>query len=157
MTHYIHFAILESMQEEQKTSDKKEYELSFLLSEAAAISEIDKALVNVGAEVGTKGQVSEIRLSYPIKKHTSANFGYYHFTAHPEDVVKVKEELKLNPKVLRTLLLTPPVKQMLREPRPIKPIESKKEVAPKVEEPKPAEPRILSNEGLEKKLEEILK
>lgn len=145
------------MQEELKTSDKKEYELSFLLNEAGSISEIDKALANIKAEITTRGQISEIRLSYPIKKHTSAHFGYYYFMAHPEDVVKVKEELKLNPNVLRNLLLTPPIKPMTREPRPIKPIESKKEPAVKVEESRPAEPRILSNEGLEKKLEEILK
>jgi ribosomal protein S6 len=93
-------------------------------------------------------------LAYPIQKENYAFFGFTHFEGDPAAIGDLKNDLKLNPQVLRYLIITPPFvkksawkksgpsKSQLEETRPV---------------PPPAEEPILTNEALEKKIEEILK
>ena len=157
------------MSEESTVEDQKAYEVSFLLTEESVIADIDKAIEGAGMQITNKGQLQNLKLAYPIKKHDSAFFGYYHIAGLPENIKKVKEALALNPKILRILVLTPPIIVAPREIRstardsqtPTQEIQSTASgvnvAAPKPEEVRRPEPAILSNEGLEKKLEEILK
>lgn len=129
------------------TENKKEYEISFLLTSPEAEKELAGILQKHGADVFYQKPAAELPLAYKIKKHISAYFGFYHFRAMPEAIKPLKEELNLATPVLRFLIITPPVK-LATEARPPSRFErgERKETAP-----------ILSNEALSEKLEEILK
>ncbi len=133
---------------EDKELQKRTYELAFVLAtedEEAAILRIFGAH---HLEPITKSPITQIRLAYPIEKHETGYFGYYHFTAEPDVIQKLRQTLSLEAGILRLLIVTPPPKMSFPPPRT------------QVREPqvKPA-PReeVLSNEALEEKLEEILK
>ena len=101
--------------------------------------------------------VVELKLSYPIKKHRIAHFGFLQFDSFPEEIEKIAHDLKLNPAVLRTLVITPPI--MKNEGRRARRGEEKKvEQEAAKAPPFSAAPRgVLTNKDLEEKLEEILK
>ena len=128
------------------TENKKEYEISFLLTSLESEKEFAGTLAKLGAEIFYQKPVAELRLAYKIKKHDSAYFGLYHFKASPDIVKGVKEALNLNTNVLRFLIITPPVKLASAE-------QPRQQVRPERKETTP----ILSNEALSEKLEEILK
>ena len=143
---------------------QKEYEVSFLVTAEEAIQEIANILTSAKMTINAKIQAVSLKLSYPIKKHTSAFFGSCIFIGLPENIKSVDEALALNPKVLRTLIITPPVRMTTREERSsveMRGLKASKTVEPVIAMPVPIVSEIkmpiLSNEGLEKKLEEILK
>ena len=121
--------------------EKRDYEIAFLLDSLEAEKELADVLRGYGAEFLHQKSAADTKLAYPIKKHASALFGFYQFRMNPESIKPIKETLILNQKVLRFLIITPPLKAAPQGgARPDK---------------KP--PQILSNEALEEKLEEILK
>ncbi|MBI2025063.1 MAG: 30S ribosomal protein S6 [Candidatus Harrisonbacteria bacterium] len=121
---------------------KKDYEIAFLLSDQEAEKDLAQVLRSHKADFIHQKSAAEQKLSYPINKHLSAFFGFYHFKMIPENIKSLREALKLNPKILRFLLITPPVKVQKAAPAP----RDKKAAAP-----------IITNEALVEKLEEILK
>jgi len=128
---------------------KKEYELSYLAKTEEAPKDIADVLKSNGAEISNDSPAIKINLAYKIKKELSAYFGYMHFVAAPGSVKSIQDTLKMRPDVLRTLIITPPFlknKPRMATPRPriLRPIPVEKPTAP------------LSNEALEKKIEEIL-
>lgn len=149
------------MSDEQQL-DQKEYELSYLLPTEEAGVEVEKAIVAAGGEVTTKGPLQSMRLAYTIKKHASAFFGFYYMKALPENVVKLHDALRMNKHVLRHLIITPPIKIVPREQRFMRDVRRMPAgimptpMMPRPEEPKPAPSQVLSNEGLEKELQQIL-
>ncbi len=132
---------------EEKSETKRSYELSFLLLFEEASKEVLAVLARSGAEVTYESPLASLRLAYPIKKQTSAFFGFIHFFAEGAVIRAVTDELKLKPGVLRTLLITPPPASPTRMSRPMR----------TTEVTKPTSPLELTNEALEQKLEEILK
>jgi ribosomal protein S6 len=136
---------------------QREYEVSFWLTSEEAISEILDILASAKMLISVKAPLTSLKLAYPIKKHTSAFFGSCIFTGLPENLKQVEKALLNNPKILRTLIMTPPVKVTVREPRVVSAdVSSRAKVS--AEPVKPVvDSSILSDEGLEKKLEEILK
>ncbi len=134
-----------------ETENKKEYEISFLLASPEAEKELAGVLGKFGAEVFFQKPASSLQLAYKIKRQTSALFGWYHFRATSEAIKGIKDALNLTPGVLRFLILTPPVKMTMGESdrREMRGADAKKPAAPAA--------RILSNEALSEKLEEILK
>lgn len=135
--------------------NKKEYEISFLLKSADLVSEIDNSLKSAGAKISERGQIKEVRLAYPIQKHHSGFFGFYFFEADASVMADLRQTLTLNEKVLRFLIITPPIKkrQPYYQSRPSSgSSEPSSNVVPQVQLP-----QVLSNEALEQKLEEILK
>ena len=132
--------------------DKKEYEISFLVRQEEQSQEVVSVLNRHGAQISHEGQVSKIRLAYPIKKEANAYFGYLWFFAEPDAVVAIDNDLRLNKEVLRFIVLTSPVKKSSSERRDVR--ETPKS-APQIPAPVLQE-RELTNEDLEKKLEEIL-
>lgn len=122
--------------------DTKDYEIAFMLASAEAAKELGDVLTRHGAEVFHQSPLTELNLAYPIKKHASAQFGFCYFKSDPEAIVKIKGALNLNPNVLRSMIITPPVKLagLVPQSRP---------------ERKPTP--MVSNEMLEGKLEEMLK
>ncbi len=122
---------------------QKEYEIAFLLSSLEAERDFEGALRQNHAEFTYQKSAVEQRLAYPIKKHTSAYFGFYNFKTDPANIKAMKDTLALNANVLRYMIITPPVKivSVSTQARP---------------EKKPAAAAV-SNQALEEKLEEILK
>ncbi|MEK7192388.1 MAG: 30S ribosomal protein S6 [Patescibacteria group bacterium] len=139
--------------------DKKDYELSYLLISPEAEAEVLKLLAQTGAEVVSKKEPAVLQLSYLIKKQQSAHFGYVQFKGVPSELKSLRESLRLNAAVLRFLLVSyTPIK---RERMPIQDLSA---AAPKPTQNEPAPRPIipqsegpLTNEALEKTLEQILK
>lgn len=140
------------MNEEQ---EKKEYEIGFLVRSEEQGQEVVKVLHRYQVEITQEGQISKVRLAYPIKKEVNVCFGYLWFKAEPGAIGKIQEDLRLNREVLRFLIVTPPVKRAAKEKLP----EAKRNPERSTPQIPPAEipsAKELTNEDLEKKLEEIL-
>lgn len=132
---------------ENQPKQKKKYEIAFLLK-TEDNSIISLALKKRGFNILAENTLVKIRLAYSIKKESYAYFGYCHFEAEPAAIKEFQVDFKLNPEILRYLLITPPFTK-----------DFAKKFAPEKSEKKislPPEP-ILTNEALEKKIEEILK
>ncbi len=123
--------------------NKKDYEISFLLPSVDSAKELPGLFSQHQAEIFYQSPLAEVKLAYPIKKHASAQFGFYHFRSAPETIQKLKDALLLNQNLLRFMVVTPPVKLLSA-------------VSPQRQERKPVAP-VMSNEMLEGKLEEMLK
>lgn len=131
------------------SEDKKEYEISFLLKHEGDAQEVLKLLKQHGAEITFEGPLKHLQLTYKIKHHTEASFGYLHFKLAPGHLAELNHDLGTKPAIIRFLIITPPfmrarVSQPKREAPPIQPSTQPKSALP------------LSNEALEKKIEEIL-
>jgi len=134
--------------------DKKEYEVSFLVKSEEQSQGVVKVLHHYGTEITGEGQLSKVRLAYPIKKETLAYFGYLWFTSEPSAIPQIEGDLRLSKDILRYIIVTPPVKKTLRERQEA---QESERPAPAAPAPVSSEPRKeLTNEDLEKKLEEIL-
>lgn len=133
---------------------KKDYEISFLCREEKGPEEVLRLVKRSGGEVATEGPVERIALAYKIEKESSAYFGFFHFSFSPSDMKALEHDLTTSPAVLRYLIITPPfVKAKSKgtgKPRPQAPTS---DFAP---EKKQVPTLPLSNEALEKKIEEIL-
>lgn len=132
--------------------NKKEYEISFLLTAPAAEKELAAVLAKFGAEIYFQKPAASLQLAYKIKRQSSALFGFCHFRAIPDAIKQIKDALNLTPSVLRFLIITPPVVMQTEhvDRREMRGLMDKK---PPVTSAGP----MLSNEALSEKLEEILK
>jgi len=149
---------------EQKEIAKKEYEIGYLAKEEEGKKETEQLLNSYKADILNEGKISKITLAYPIKKEKSAYFGFMWFAVEPEMIKEIKEKLKLNNKILRSLIITPPIqprdkKTVIRPKEMIRPLKPKTRVLEDVQvrSKKEERPEIIDNELLEKKLEEILR
>ncbi len=139
-----------------QNEDKKEYELSFLLRNEEGIAALQGMLTKFGCVPTSQSEIKRIVLAYPIKKETSALFGYVYFMATPEHMKEFTHELRLESHVLRFLLINKPIKREFVSASEGSPRRGAPEVSEKegVSEEKPS--HAVTNEDLEKKLEEIL-
>lgn len=118
------------MSELEKNS--KEYEISYLLSPEIAeekldleIAELKKIISENGEETVDSNMPKKRWLSYPVKKQKQAYFGVIYFEAPTDSLVKIKNSLSSNKKIIRFLIINnyfkpkitvPPVKS--KEPQP---------------------------------------
>ncbi len=128
---------------------KKEYELAYLVEDEARVSAPKELVRAAGGEIRNEGQASRIRLAYPVKHQTEAFFGFLQFMLEPAGAKELEKSLNADNRILRSLIITPPPMKETRRPS-----EAPAEGRP----PRPQEsrPMPLSNEALEKKIEEIL-
>lgn len=140
------------MKTENQEIEKRKYEIAIVLKTENS-SVISQSLTNRGFSVLTENPLEKVQLAYPIKKENYAFFSFAHFEGDPAAIKDLKNDLKLNPEVLRYLIITPPFikKPAWRKSAPTRLQEETMSVPPSAEEP------ILTNEALEKKIEEILK
>jgi ribosomal protein S6 len=126
--------------------EKKPYEITFVLkTEEPSI--ILQSLANKGFTILAENPLTKIRLAYPIKKESFAYFGYIHFEGEPKAIKDLRLVLKLNPKILRYLIITHPfVQKAVKKYEPAK-SEEKLSVLPE---------SVLTNEALEKKIKELV-
>ncbi len=136
-------------------SEKKSYEISFLVRNESDVQAILSHLSRIGAEILNEGNVSEVRLAYPINKLHSANFGWICFDVVPEKIAELNSALRLDEKIMRHLVITPPITKTEKK-RPAKPSPAKTETASDSVQTSSSNSGEISNEELEKKLEEIL-
>lgn len=87
----------------------KEYELSFLTDSEEDVREAVKILNTRGAMVVFEGPVKKLELSYPIRKRRLAYFGSLHFRCAASDIESIDSDFRLNNKILRHLIVTPPI------------------------------------------------
>lgn len=147
----------------------KNYEIGFLVASEQNKEELEKTLESHQLSIIDPGQVSKTKLAYPIKKESFAYFGFLYFSGASENVERLKNELKMNAKILRYLIISRPTLE--REESSKRFTESflmaKKSLADQRTSPEtsapsrpikkaPARTEVLTNEALEKKLEEIL-
>ncbi len=140
-----------------KKAEKKDYEISFVVKDQGGENSVSDILSQLEASVIYKSPVSEVYLSYPIKKNKHGYFGYFHFSAFPEAADKLGAALNLSQSVLRFLIVTPPVGvvEKFHGQRPENRVSSRSKSAEVVSAPPKS--GMLTNEALEEKLEEILK
>ncbi len=136
----------------EEIRDKKSYEISFLAKNEGDVEQVLKTLKSAGGEITSEGPIAKINLAYPIKKQHSAYFGYFHFSAEPTGLEQLKNDLNINPAVLRFLIITPPL--IRDKAKPFVAAKRRLPSTPLVTEKRP--PLPLSNEALEKQLKEIL-
>ncbi|TSC81645.1 MAG: 30S ribosomal protein S6 [Parcubacteria group bacterium Gr01-1014_20] len=138
---------------EKEPSDKKSYEISFLVNDEAGAQKIASLIRQHGGAISFESPIRNLALAYKINKETNANFGYFHFEMTPEELPTLDRNLKTSNEVVRFLIITPAFSKAKSSPtlKPrLKPLSSK----PIQEISKASMP--LSNEALEKKIEEIL-
>lgn len=139
----------------------KHYEIGFLVATEEAAPELAAFVKKYVANVTTEGSLRRIRLAYAINKETSAVFGFFQFMAAPEKVKQLEQDLRTHPLVIRSLIVKLPKASksaprrdpaaMAASPRP--------SYRPQASRSAPEQPKVvpaLSNEALEKKIEEIL-
>ena len=135
----------------EEFNDKKSYEIVFLARNEEDAQQVIKLLKSAGAEIELEGPISKITLAYAIKKEQSAHFGYFHFLLETEKVKQLEDSIRINPLILRFLIITPPfVKNKTRSFLP--PRRRPSSFSQPAERKTPS----LSNEALEKQLKEIL-
>lgn len=143
--------------ENTEKSDNKNYEISFLVKTEEGPAVVLRLLKQHQFDIILEGPIRKINLAYKIKKETQGYFGFFHVSGSPESLPAVNHDLSINPEILRFLFITPPFAKSFaksKEQAPAKPRISRP-LAAKVEpEVKPSVP--LSNEALERKIEEIL-
>lgn len=135
--------------------EKKYYELAYLINDPKNLEEIKNLLNKLEVEIFNEGEVKKINLAYPVKKQTQAYFGYLNFSTEPSKILEIDKQLKFFNFLLRFLIMKMNkyyLKTILKDK-----VKEEKEDSKKVEEKiLEAESNILSNEALEKKIEEIL-
>lgn len=142
------------------------YELGFLARTEEDAAHALALLQQHHVTVLFQGPAQKIKLAYPIKKETFAIFGYIHFSAPSSVLPVLQTDLNNNTHILRFLVITPPLRGMQdtrgevsssrrRDSSVRGKQKSAEQPAPVVQ--KPIREAELTNEALEKKLEEILK
>ena len=133
------------------TPDKKEYEISFLTTAEEGSAAVTKLIREKGGTLTLEGGLKKIALAYKIKKETEAFFGVYRFEMDGTGVKELEKDLLVTPLILRSIIIVPPkIKPQAPRRDPSAP-----RTAPAAPEKK-AGTEVLSNEALEKKIEEIL-
>ncbi len=144
--------------------DKKEYELALLLNSEDDLAGIIKLVGTHSADGLSEPRAKRLQLAYEIKKHTEAVFVYFTFKMFGNDMKELEHELNAHADVLRFMVIASPAPAertatsampQREERRPRSNSYAAPAAAP-TEVPKAAPSRPLSNEALEKKIEEIL-
>jgi len=136
----------------EELNDKKSYEISFIAAAEEDVKRLTESLKGVGAEITFESPLLKIFLAYPIEKKNEAYFGYFHFSFQPEEIVKLEKQFRVQPVVLRFLIVTPPFVKG-KERRQYSPRRKTPYIPPVTERKQISR---LSNEALEKQLKEIM-
>ncbi len=134
---------------------EEHYELTILTKEED-ISAVKKTLEKYGAKIVKEGEVQKIRLAYPIKKHAHAYLWTFLVFVPKDRVEKISGELNLTDQVLRYVLTLFDIRK-IEESEKRRNAEKEREKRPLRGNPKKITEPVLTNEALEKKIEEILK
>jgi ribosomal protein S6 len=151
------------MDDKDKLKEPKDYELAVLIKDEAHLPAVAALVREHSGEMLADFRAKKLALAYAIKKETEAIFAYAHIRALGDAVKTLEHELNIRNDVLRSLLVLLPRPAKVREEvashEAVTPVVPKRtsptRSAPMPESRQSAGP--LSNEALEKKIEEILK
>ncbi len=143
--------------------DKKEYELALLLKSEDNLAGVLALVAQHNGEGLSEPRAKRLQLAYEIKKYNEAVFVYFTFKVFGDDIKALEHDLNARADVLRFMVIASPApaerpsaslmpQREERRPRAAAYTPS----VPSPEAPRPAPSRPLSNEALEKKIEEIL-
>lgn len=138
-------------------ADKKEYEVAFLIKESDSPLPVREAVNRLGGEVTFEGETRPIAFAYPIEKELGGIFSFFHFLLDPEKLSEFSKIMRMEKTALRFLVVKEPIK---REPKSDE--DSIRKSSRQIYRAVPKEPKKsvvgeVTNEDLERKLEEILK
>lgn len=141
--------------------DKRTYELALLLPNEEALPRAMELVRQHNGELLAEPRAKKLALAYEIKGMTEGVFVSLTFRATGEDAKNLERDLQRKQEVLRSMLLVSPPQAERQVSAPPYPASKRGRPAasprmPAAYEPKPAAPQPLSNEALEKKIEEIL-
>ncbi len=138
--------------------DKKEYELAVLLKSEDDLASVRALLAQHNAESVSEPRAKRLGLAYEIKGFTEAVFASATFKAYGDEVKDLEHDLTARQDIIRFMITKTPAPST----RPSSPIVSAEDRPRPVRatfsgetSSRPAS-RPLSNEALEKKIEEIL-
>ena len=136
---------------------QREYELAYVVETLEAEKALAAHLGEKGVAIAARGQCVPLKLAYPIKKQTSAFFGFYEIAAPSLEIRAIESSLEHFPGLLRHLMIRR-VRPAAAVPRQEQPFSAEPpRSAPAQEEKKMAsEAPTLTNEALEEKLKEML-
>lgn len=142
----------------KEVADKKEYEIAVLLKEEGFAKEVLQLLSRHGVEVREEGQLRKIQLAYPVGRERQAHFGFFHVLGLPLEIKSLENDLRNQNGVLRSLIVVlesdkAAAEGAIRPRRPMMPPSPRRSM-PTGEQ---AVRKTLSNEAIEKKIEEILR
>ena len=136
---------------------KKEYEVGVLVRKEEDIPGVRRVVEQHGGEFITDFQAKKIALAYPIKREKEAIFAFSRFAAEPTEVKRLEHDLQTTNIVLRSLIMVPfKISRLDAERAGKRRTQVERQSAPVLQSHVPATP-TLSNEALEKKIEELLK
>lgn len=134
----------------------KEYEFAFLVREEAEGAAVVKLVEAHRGTITKEPNLKRITTAYKIHKESNVVFGFLRFQMEAEEVKKMEHALRIFPTIIRSLIMAH------KAPKKSKGASFERPKTPyvpiaKVMERKPATAQAsLSNEALEKKIEEIL-
>ncbi|MAF79700.1 hypothetical protein CL629_01325 [bacterium] len=138
------------------------YEITYLVKDEKDASFMRSVLLKHEAVIVREDPIYKVQLEYPIESEKYAFLGIFVFEILQDNISKLSSDLRLDKKVLR-YLITKPISR--REERligggvsegPPPSLEKDVSPAPVKESPASTSSESLSNEALEKKIEEIL-
>jgi len=143
--------------------DKKIYEIALLLKREEDLPAVVTLIREHQGELISEPRAKKLALAYKIKGNTEAVFVSTQFNAFPEGAKNLEHDLVSRADVIRSMILVsppPPERESspidfsaMRRGRPARP----RATSPREDIAKAPAPRApLSNEALEKKIEEFL-
>lgn len=145
----------------EEAKDKKLYELALLLKSENDLAGAITLLRQHDGELVSEPRAKKLALAYVIKGNTEAVFASCTFRASGTDAKELERDLSTRPEVIRSMMLvSPPPAERQPMASPSFPMQkrgrpSMVRVSPSEGQSRPAVSRPLSNEALEKKIEEI--
>ncbi|MDO8557454.1 MAG: 30S ribosomal protein S6 [Candidatus Jorgensenbacteria bacterium] len=139
----------------EENKEKNIYEITFHVLTEENAGDVRRCVEKCSGTITYERPLEKVRLAYPVKKQTYGFMGVLGFDADPEQVRAILNELKLGGLVLRSLI---------HKVLPQKERQKKAKQGAGAPSQQPAEGmkrlrpfgQALSNEALEKKIEEIL-
>jgi len=137
-----------------KAENKKEYEMSYLLTPDISEDKIDSEaielkniIIETGGDIVQTNPPEKKWLAYPVRKQNQAYFGIVYFNADKDGLDKIKKALAFYKKILRFLILTHSTSSGLIKPKP----------SPIIVQPPAKAPAPAPTQSFDQKLESILK
>jgi ribosomal protein S6 len=144
----------------ENIKDKKAYEIALLLKTEEDVARATTIIRQHNGELVSEPRAKKLALAYEIKGHTEAIFAYVTFHALPSDAKELEKDLINRSEILRSMIVV--AEAHSDKPTEMPSFTSNRRSAPSAartapaSESRPSAPRgPLSNEALEKKIEEI--
>lgn len=139
--------------------EKKDYELAFLVKDEGATGDLKGIVRQHEVEIQSESLLKKINLAYKIDGVHEAYFGFLRLQALPAAMQSLARDLKTSQAFVRFLVVSLPKGNKVMSSslgRPQRPPLRRAPLAKEIPQSKPLSSEPISNEALEKKIEEIL-